>query len=128
MGPRSRDILQPLTDQDLNNEAFPWLSARQISVAGASALALRVSYAGELGWELHAAPDDLPTIYKALVESGTSHDLKHFGAFALNSMRLEKGYRAWGMDLSTERTPLEAGLAYLVKTDGREFLGRDALV
>lgn len=128
MGPYSRNILQPLTDTNLGNHAFPWLTAQTINVAGVSALALRVSYAGELGWELHAEPDDLPRIYKSIIEAGAHHGLKHFGAFALNSMRLEKGYRAWGMDLSTERTPLEAGLDYLVKTDGRDFIGRDALV
>ncbi|MEM7426232.1 MAG: FAD-dependent oxidoreductase [Pseudomonadota bacterium] len=128
MGPRSRDILQPITDADLGNDAFPWLSGRQVRIADANALALRVSYAGELGWEFHTSPEDLPGIYKAIVQAGTPHGLKHFGAFALNSMRLEKGYRAWGMDLSTERTPLEAGLDYLVKTEGREFTGRDALV
>ncbi|MCP5084883.1 MAG: FAD-dependent oxidoreductase [Alphaproteobacteria bacterium] len=122
MGPKSRQLLESLTEQDLSAAAFPWLSARVMQVAGVQATALRVSYAGELGWELHVPMAAMKPLYQALIEQGAPLGLRHFGAFALNSMRLEKGYRAWGMDLSTERTPLEAGLERLVKPEARAAL------
>ena len=139
MGPEARTVLGALTDADLGHEAFPWLSARTLRVgtAGAGtarvgaveARALRVSYAGECGWELHVAMADLPILHEALRKAGAAVDLRPFGAYALNSLRrLEKGYRAWGVDLTTERTPLEAGLDHLVRTEGREFPGREALL
>ena len=127
-GPRARDVLSAVTDADLGNAAFPWLSAREITVAGVALRALRLSYAGELGWELHAPLDDLARLYDALMAAGAPHGLQPFGVYALNSMRLEKGYRGWGGDLTTERTPLEAGLGFLVKTEGRDFVGRDAML
>ena len=148
MGPEAPTVLGALTDADLGHEAFPWLSARTLRIgtaeadparagameAGAArpraveARALRVSYAGECGWELHVAMADLPALHEALCTAGAAVDLRPFGAYALNSLRLEKGYRAWGADLTTERTPLEAGLDHLVRTDGREFTGREALL
>ena len=138
MGPEARTVLGALTDTDLGHEAFPWLSARTLRVgtagsgtarAGAVEVrALRVSYAGECGWELHVAMADLPALHEALRKAGAAVDLRPFGAYALNSLRLEKGYRAWGADLTTERTPLEAGLDHLVRTEGREFPGREALL
>ncbi len=128
MGPRSRDVLASQTDADLGNAAFPWLSAAEISVAGVSARALRLSYVGELGWELHAKLADLPVVYDRLLAAGKEFDIRPFGVYAVNSMRMEKGYRAWGMDLTTERTPLEAGLSILVRTKGRDFIGRKALL
>ena len=138
MGPEARTVLGALTDTDLDHEAFPWLSARTLRVgtvgagtarAGAVEVqALRVSYAGECGWELHVAMADLPALHEALRKAGAAVDLRPFGAYALNSLRLEKGYRAWGADLTTERTPLEAGLDHLVRTEGREFPGREALL
>ena len=143
-----RRLLGALTDADLGHEAFPWLSARTLRIgtveagtaragameAGAArprtveARALRVSYAGECGWELHVAMADLPALHEALCTAGAAVDLRPFGAYALNSLRLEKGYRAWGADLTTERTPLEASLDHLVRTEGREFTGREALL
>ncbi len=138
MGPEARTVLGALTDTDLDDEAFPWLSARTLRVgtveagtarAGAVEVrALRVSYAGECGWELHVAMADLPALHEALRKAGAAVGLRPFGAYALNSLRLEKGYRAWGADLTTERTPLEAGLDHLVRTEGREFPGREALL
>ena len=138
MGPEARTVLGALTDTDLGHEAFPWLSARTLRVgtveagtarAGAVEVrALRVSYAGECGWELHVAMADLPALHEALRKAGAAVGLRPFGAYALNSLRLEKGYRAWGADLTTERTPLEAGLDHLVRTEGREFPGREALL
>ena len=127
-GPEARTVLSALTDADLDDDAFPWFSARTIRVGGVEARALRVSFVGELGWELHVAMTDLPALHESLCTAGASVDLVPFGAYAMNSMRLEKGYRAWGVDLSTERTPIEAGLGRLVRTEGREFTGRDALL
>jgi dimethylglycine dehydrogenase len=127
-GPHARDILSQVTDADLGNAAFPWLTAREIEAAGVRALALRVSYVGELGWELHHELADQAPLFDALVAAGEAYGLAPFGAYAMNALRLEKGYRAWGMDLSTERTPLEAGFAPFVKTDGRDFVGRDSML
>ena len=128
MGPEARTVLGALTDSDLDPAAFPWLSARAVRVGTVEAWALRVSCAGECGWELHVALADLPTLHETLCAAGATVGLRPFGAYAMNSMRLEKGYRAWGADLTTERTPLEAGLGHLVRTEGREFAGREALL
>lgn len=125
MGPRSRDILAACSPTDLG-AGFPWLSAREISVAGRGARALRVSYLGEPGWELHMPSADIIHIFNALEQAGRPGGIGFYGAFAANSMRLEKGYRAWGSDLTTERTPLELGLGAFVKP-GHDFIGRDAL-
>jgi dimethylglycine dehydrogenase len=128
MGPRARDLLETVSEADLSNPAFPWLSAQIIRVAGIKTAALRVSYAGELGWELHVQLGQFGKLYDAITRAGRRFDLRPFGIHALNAMRLEKGYRAWGADLTTERTPLEAGLDALVKTDGRAFIGREAML
>ena len=128
MGPQARALLARLTDEDLSNHAFPWLSGREITVAGVELLALRVSYVGELGWELHHRIADQARLFEALWQAGRAVDAGLFGAYAMNALRLEKGYRAWGADLTTERTPLEAGLAPFVKTENRDFIGRDALL
>ena len=128
MGPEARTVLSALTDADLGDDAFPWLSARTIRVGAVHARALRVSYVGECGWELHVAMADLATLHEALCTAGEAVGVRPFGAYAMNSLRLEKGYRAWGADLTTERTPIEAGLGRLVRTEGRKFTGRDALL
>lgn len=128
MGPKSRAVLGALTDCDLSNDGFPWLSARDITVSGIAVRALRVSYVGELGWELHCAVTDQESLHDAILAAGESHGIGYFGAFAANAMRLEKGYRAWGMDFTVERTPLEAGVNSLVRTEGRSFRGRDAIL
>ncbi len=127
-GPKSREILASLTDADLSNDGFPWLSARDIIVAGIRVYALRVSYVGELGWELHHQIEDQAALYDALLKAGVPHELKPCGMFALNSLRLEKGYRAWGQDLTIEKTPLEAGLHPFVKSEGRGFFGKRAML
>jgi dimethylglycine dehydrogenase len=101
---------------------------RQISVAGVDVRALRVSYLGELGWELHADATDLGRLFDALEAAGTPHGLGFYGAYAANSMRLEKGYRGWGADLTTERSPLESGLGAFTKAEGRAFPGRGGLL
>ena len=128
MGPKSRVILASLTDTGLSATAFPWLSAQYITVADIPVTALRLSYVGELGWELHCAADHAPALYDAVQAAGARHGITPFGAYAMNSMRLEKGYRAWGSDLTTERTPDEAGLSYLVKPHNRDFTGKAALL
>jgi dimethylglycine dehydrogenase len=128
MGPGARGVLSTLTDADLSDAAFPWLTAAVLTVAGVPVRALRVSYVGELGWELHVPMAEIGVLYDSLTKAGEAHGLRPFGAFAMNSMRLEKGYRAWGMDLTTERTPLEAGLGALVRAEGRNFAGREAML
>ncbi len=128
MGPAAATLLGRLTCTNLDAGSFPWLTAQEIDLAGVTVRALRVSYAGEPGFELHAPMPRMGALYAALVEEGACHDLVHFGAFALNAMRLEKGYRAFGLDLGTERTPLEAGLGHLVRTSGRSFVGRNRML
>ena len=128
MGPNAEAMLQQISDQDLSIEVFPWLSARQIRIAGIVVDALRVSYVGEAGFELHHDISQQQTLLQHLINSGEKFDLGFYGAFAMNSMRLEKGYRAWGADLTTERTPLEAGLDHLVKTEARDFIGCEAML
>lgn len=127
MGPKSRAVLSSLTAADLD-AGFPWLSVREIVVAGIPVRALRVSYVGELGWELHAKREEMPALFDALEAAGKPHGLGHFGAYAMNSMRLEKGYRAWGADFTTERTPAETGAGAMVRPEGRDFIGRAALL
>ena len=124
-GPRSRDILQPLTDADLSNDGFRWLTGQEITVAGVPCIALRVSYVGELGWELHHPIDRMAELYDALVAAGEPHGLVHFGSYAMNCMRVEKAYKAWQSELTTEVTPIEADLGRFVDMDG-DFLGREA--
>jgi len=128
MGPQSRSLLQSLSEVDYSNKAFPWLSAQIIRVAGIKTTALRMSYAGELGWELHVQLAQFGKLYETVEKAGRQYGLRPFGFYALNSMRLEKGYPGWGSDLTTERTPIEAGLGALVKTDGRSFKGREAML
>ena len=127
MGPEARAVLDAVTDADLDDGAFPWLTARTVWIGGVETRALRISYVGESGWELHVAMADLPSLHETLCAAGDPVGLTPFGAYATNSLRLEKGYRAWGVDLTTERTPVEAGLGHLVRADGREFTGREAL-
>lgn len=124
-GPRARDILGKLTDADLGNAAFPWLSARQITVAGVAVRALRVSYVGELGWELHHPMSDMEKLYDALMDAGRECGVANFGVYAVNSMRLEKAYKAWGAELTTEIVPAEAGIERFVRYD-KDFIGKAA--
>ncbi|MBG1232581.1 GcvT family protein [Aestuariivirga litoralis] len=124
MGPRSADVLKALTSQDLGK----WLTVQDITIAGISLMAIRVSYVGELGWELHLPRPQAAQLFRALEDAGKPFGIGYYGSYAANSMRLEKGYRGWGMDLTTERTPLESGLAFLVKSEGRSFVGRDAML
>ncbi len=126
-GPRSRDVLAALTDDDVSGEGFRFLTARRIRVGSAPVLAMRISYVGELGWELHTPIAYLAHLEERLREAGEPLGLVDFGYRALDSMRMEKGYRLFGADLSPDHTPLEAGLEHLVKLEGRSFEGADAL-
>ncbi|MGI9646472.1 MAG: glycine cleavage T C-terminal barrel domain-containing protein, partial [Ilumatobacteraceae bacterium] len=126
-GPRSRDVLSQLTDADLTNDSFRWLTAPEIEVAGVPCVALRVSYVGELGWELHHPIERMEDLYDAVVAAGGPHGLVHFGAYAMNVMRIEKAYKAMGSELTTEITPVEADLGRFVDYD-TDFIGKAATV
>jgi glycine cleavage system aminomethyltransferase T/glycine/D-amino acid oxidase-like deaminating enzyme len=126
-GPGARAILQPLVSIDLGNDAFPYMTARELSVGRVPCLALRVTYVGELGWELYCPVEYGLALWDTLWEAGTAHGLVAGGYRAIDSLRLEKGYRVWGADVTPEETPYEAGLAFAVKLDKGEFLGSDAL-
>jgi heterotetrameric sarcosine oxidase gamma subunit len=127
-GPRARDILAATTPEDVSDAAFPYLTAREITVGNVPVLALRVTYVGELGWELYAPTEYGPALWDALWSGGRPHGLVAGGYRAIEALRLEKGYRAWGSDITPEETPYEAGLGFAVRLDKGEFLGRDALV
>ncbi|NKC14445.1 MAG: FAD-dependent oxidoreductase [Gammaproteobacteria bacterium] len=124
-GPKSRDILAGLGNADLTSG---WLTHQQAELAGCPVTLIRVSFTGELGWEIHTPIAHLITLYDALAARGKGHGLKPFGMFALDSLRLEKGYRAWKGDLSTDYTMLEGGLERFVKFDKGSFPGRSALL
>lgn len=128
MGPRSRALLGRLTDADLSNTAFPFMTCREIDFADATLRALRVTYVGELGWELHVPTEFAAHVYDALVDAGRADSLQHCGYHALNSLRIEQGYRHWGHDITDEDTPLEAGLEFAVRFSKPEFAGRAALL
>jgi dimethylglycine dehydrogenase len=119
-GPKSREILSGITDADLSKA---WLTHQSAQVDGTWCQLVRVSFAGELGWEIHSKTEDTPKIFDAVMKAGEPHGLKPFGMFALNSLRLEKGYRAWKGDLSTDYTVLQGGLDRFVKWDKPDFLG-----
>ncbi|MBI2425441.1 MAG: FAD-dependent oxidoreductase [Candidatus Hydrogenedentes bacterium] len=128
MGPRSRDLLQSVSETDFSNAAFPFGSAQNVSVGLGSALAVRITYVGELGWELHVPMDQMAAIYDALWEAGRPYGAANAGHYAINALRLEKAYRAWGAELSIDETPFEAGLGFTLDwSKPMEFLGQDAL-
>jgi 4-methylaminobutanoate oxidase (formaldehyde-forming) len=128
MGPRARDVLRPLTQQDISNAAFPFGQVRRLSIAGTPVLALRVTYVGELGWELHVPAEFALTLYEILMEAGQKFGITNAGYRAIETLRLEKFYRAWGSDIGPDHTPLEAGLGWAVKLRrDTPFLGRAAL-
>ncbi|RWC29620.1 MAG: FAD-dependent oxidoreductase [Mesorhizobium sp.] len=128
MGPRARDVLAAVTDADVSNTAFLFGHVREISIAGHTVRALRVTYVGELGWELHVPIAATGEIFDALMRAGEKHGIRPVGYRALESLRLEKGYRAWGSDITPNDTPQEAGLGWAVKLrKNTDFLGRRAL-
>src|SRR2546429_341429 len=128
-GPRARDILQPLTDADLSNDAFPYLSPQRITVGAIPCLALRVTYVGELGWELYCPIDRGLELWDALWQAGSSFGMVAGGYRAIDSMRLEKGYRVWSSDITPEDNPYEAGLGFTVRlAKPIDFIGKEALI
>lgn len=128
MGPRARDILSAVTGDDVSNTGFPFGACRQITIGDATLRALRITYVGELGWELHVPSEYAPSVYKRLMEAGAAHGLVNAGYRAIDSLRLEKGYRAWGADIGPDYTPFQAGLGWAVKLKKNvPFLGREAL-
>ncbi|WP_315926711.1 FAD-dependent oxidoreductase [Mesorhizobium sp. SP-1A] len=128
MGPRARDVLAAVTDADVSNAGFPFGHAREIVIAGHVVRALRVTYVGELGWELHMPIAAAGDVFDALMAAGVPFGIRPVGYRALESLRLEKGYRAWGSDITPNDTPLEAGLGWAVKLcTNVDFLGRRAL-
>ena len=125
-GPAAREILQPLTRADLATSAFPYMTAQAVAVGPVPCLAVRVTYVGELGWELYCPAEYGVALWDALWEAGREHGLVAGGYRAIHSLRLEKGYRVWGSDITPEETPHEAGLGFVVRDD-KEFVGRPAL-
>jgi glycine cleavage system T protein len=127
-GPRARELLQPLTTADLSNDAFPYMRARELAVGPVPCLALRVTYVGELGWELYCPSEFGLALWDTIWAAGREHGLVAGGYRAIDSCRLEKGYRVWGADITPEDTPYEAGLGFAVKLDKDDFIGREALL
>jgi dimethylglycine dehydrogenase len=127
-GPRSREVLQSLTERDCSRKAFPFFRCHELHVGMAPVRALRVSYVGELGYELHHPIEYQRYLYDRLMEAGVPFQIVDWGYRALDSMRLEKAYRLWGVDMSADWTPLEAGMERFVALDKGDFIGRDALV
>jgi 4-methylaminobutanoate oxidase (formaldehyde-forming) len=127
-GPAARQILQPLTTTDISNHAFPYMTAQKLAVGSVPCLALRVTYVGELGWELYCPSEFGLRLWDTIWDAGRDHGLSAGGYKAVDSLRLEKGYRVWGADIGPEVNPYEAGLGFTVKLDKGEFIGRDALL
>ena len=125
-GPAAREILGALADADLSNDGLPYLRAREIVVGNVPCLAARVTYVGELGWELYASSEFVQALWDALADAGEPHGLVAAGYRAIDSLRVEKGYLAWGSDITPEDTPLDAGLGFAVSTS-KDFVGREAL-
>jgi 4-methylaminobutanoate oxidase (formaldehyde-forming) len=128
MGPRARDLLAAVTPDDVSREAFRFGTWREIGIGGAPVRALRITYVGELGWELHLPTEYAVNVYEALMKAGREHGLVNAGYRAIETLRLEKGYRAWGADIGPDHTPVEAGLAWAVKLKKNiDFKGRAAI-
>jgi dimethylglycine dehydrogenase len=126
-GPRSRDALAACTAARLDNEAFRWLSARTAEVAGVAGVRLlRMNYVGELGWELHCPMAETPEVFEALMAAGEPYGIRLFGTYAMNSLRMEKAYRAWGSELTAEVDMFEAAMERFIRFDKGDFIGRAA--
>ena len=127
-GPRARDVVARVSDDDWSNAAFPYYSARQRTIAEVPVTALRVSYVGELGWELYCSPEYGLRLWRLLWEAGRPDGMIAAGRAAFDTLRLEKGYRLWGTDVYSEHTPAAAGLGFAVKPGKGAFLGREAVL
>jgi len=129
MGPRARDVISACSPNDFSNDAHPFGWAREIEIGMGLARAHRVSYVGELGWEIYVSADQAAHVFETLMEAGEGHGLKLCGIHAMNSCRLEKAFRHYGHDITDEDHVLEAGLGFAVKTDkNADFTGRDAVL
>ena len=127
-GPKSRDLLSELTDEDLSNEKFPWLKGKEIIVAGIKVKALRINYIGELGWELHHSFKDMENFYEQIMNVGKKYSISNFGTYAVNSLRLEKAYKGWGSELTGEISLVEADMGRFFNFDKKKnFIGSKAL-
>ena len=128
MGPNARKVLEKVTQDDVSNAGFPFGRGKRLTIAGATVLALRVTYVGELGWEIHVPVESAALVYGALMEAGAAFGIVNAGYRAIETLRLEKGYRAWGSDIGPDHNPFEAGLGWAVKLNTTQpFLGREAL-
>ena len=128
MGPKARDVLRKITESDVSSDAFPFGHVRELVIADVNVRALRVTYVGELGWELHIPIDAIGEIFDMLLSRGKTEKIRPIGYRALESLRLEKGYRAWSSDITPNDTPFEAGLGWTVKMrSNTNFMGREAL-
>ena len=127
-GPKSRELLQKVSNDDFSNEGFPWLSGRTIKIGAAETLAIRVNFVGELGWEIHSPIEMQNYIFDQLMEAGSDLGIKPFGIRAMDSLRIEKSYRLIGTELSIEYAGYESGLDRFIHPNKGEFIGRDALV
>jgi dimethylglycine dehydrogenase len=128
VGPRSRDVLSKITTTPLDSASFPWLSMRMISTAVGDVMALRVNYVGELGWELHASNDQMVALYEAVWAAGVEYDIRDMGIYAVDSLRLDKCYRGWKVDLEIGFSPFDASLDRFVDLTKPDFVGREALL
>ena len=127
-GPNSREVLQLACDEDVSNDAFPFMTMKKLHIGYAPVISLRISYIGELGWELYHPIESQRNIYEVITRIRNDFSLIHYGYRALDSLRLEKGYRLWGVDMTGQDTPLEAGLDQFVNLEKGDFIGRDALL
>ena len=129
MGPKARDVLQSLTPTDLSNDAFPFATSREIELGYGIVRASRITYVGELGWELYVPTEFAAHIYDEITAAGAEHGMASIGMHAVNSLRIEKAYRHWGHDISDEESPIESGLGFAVAWDkAGGFIGRDSLL
>ncbi|MDQ1722516.1 MAG: dimethylglycine oxidase, partial [Pseudonocardiales bacterium] len=127
-GPKARDLIQPLTETDFSNGSFKYFRAKQAFIGTVPVTAMRLSYVGELGWELYTTADHGAKLWDVLWQAGQQHGIIAAGRGAFNSLRLEKGYRSFGADMTYEHDPYEAGLGFAVKLDKGEFIGKEALI
>lgn len=128
-GPHSRSVMTKLTSTDMTNDQFKFLTFKDIDLAGIPVRAMRISYTGELGWELYHKNEHTAELYEALLKAGEEFNIGDFGTYALSSLRIEKAFRAWGQEMNMDTTPLEAGLDYFIRFDkGVDFIGREALL
>jgi glycine cleavage system aminomethyltransferase T len=126
-GPLARDVVQPLTREDFSNPGFKYFRAKQAYIGEVPVTAMRLSYVGELGWEIYASADTGLKLWDTLWAAGQQHGVIAAGRSAFNSLRLEKGYRSWGTDMTTEHDPYESGLGFAVRMDSGDFIGRTAI-